>query len=200
MTAPVPWIAHFAATKGFRYEPDADERWLRVWEPFATLRVPFRYEHVLSATGEIGSITLALMVHEIPAPHLPAGTREVAAWLAIVQDTRIAGKLALTSDRQLLFGEPLDLVTLPRQSGGDAWFDGVFATFGESQEAVNLALTASLKKLVMGWQTPLHAEVRPGGFILCAAALPPDHAGLAWLAEATTQFGAKATKVRPPKT
>ncbi len=199
MSAPVPFIAHFAATKGFRYEPDADERWLRVWEPFATLRVPLHYEHVLSATGEIGSITLAMMVHELPAPHLPSGVRPVAAWLAIVQDTRIAGKFAITSDRQLVFGEPLDLVPMPRQSGGDAWFDGVFATFGETQAAVTDALTPSLKKLVMGWQTPLHAEVRPGGFILCASALPPDHAGLAWLADATTQFGAKATKVRPAR-
>lgn len=198
MSVPVPWIAHFAATRGFRYEPDADERWMRVWEPFATLRVPLRYEHALSATGEIGSLTLSMIVHEVPAPHLAQGKREVAAWLAIVQDVRIKGKFALTSDRQLLFGEPLDLVAMPRQSGGDAWFDGVFATYGESQAAVAEALTPSLKKLVMGWQTPLHAEVRPGGFVLCAAALPPDHAGLAWLADATTQFGAKATKVRAP--
>ena len=196
MSAPVPFITHFAATKGFRYEPDADERWLRVWEPFATLRVPIRYEHALSATGDIGSISLAMLVHEVPAPQHFSGKREVAAWIAIVQDTRIAGKFALTSDRHLLFGEPLDLISMPRQSGGDAWFDGVFATFGETQAAVTDALTPSLKKLVMGWQTPLHAEVRPGGFILCPAALPPDHAGLVWLAEATTQFGAKATKVR----
>jgi hypothetical protein len=194
----VPWIAHFAATRGFRYEPDADERWMRVWEPFATLRVPIRYEHALSATGDIGSITLSTIVQEVPAPHLHSGKREVAAWLAIVQDERIKGKFAITSDRHLLFGEPLDLVSMQRQSGGDAWFDGIFATFGQTQEAVTEALTPSLKKLVMGWQTPLHAEVRPGGFVLCAVALPPDHAGLAWLADATTQFGAKATKVRAP--
>lgn len=192
----VPWIAEFAATRGFRYEPDADERWLRVWEPFATLRVPFRYAHALSATGGIGSISLAMMVLEVPAPHMATGTREVATWLAIVQDTRITARFAVTSDRQFVFGESLDLVSMPRQSGGDAWFDGVFATFAATQEAVNEGLTPSLKKLLLGWQTPLHAEVRPGGFILCAAALPPDYAGLAWLAEATTLFGEKATKTR----
>ncbi len=199
-SASVPWIAQFAATRGFRYEPDADERWLRVWEPFATLKVPFHYRHALLATGGIGSISLAMMVLEVPAPHLypptPSGTREIATWVAIVQDTRITGRFAVTSDRALLFGESLDLVPMPRRSGGDAWFDGVFATFGETQEAVDEALTPSLKKLLMGWQTPLHAEVRPGGFILCAAALPPDYAGLVWLADATTLFGEKATKVR----
>jgi hypothetical protein len=57
LSAPLPWISHFAAIKGFRYEPDADERWLRVWEPFATLKVPIRYDHALSATGAIGSIS-----------------------------------------------------------------------------------------------------------------------------------------------
>lgn len=196
MTAPIPWIAHFAATNGFKYEPSPDERWLRVWEPFATLRVPLRYEHALSATGDIGSITIALMIHEVPAPALPSGVRPVAAWVAIAQDVRIKAKFAIVSDRQLVFGEPLDLVSMPRQSGGDAWFDGVFATFGESREAVAEGLTPSLKKLVMGWQTPLHAEVRPGGFILCASALPPDHGGVAWLADAATRFGDKATKVR----
>ena len=136
MTAPIPWIAHFAATNGFKYEPSPDERWLRVWEPFATLRVPLRYEHALSATGDIGSITIALMIHEVPAPALPSGVRPVAAWVAIAQDVRIKAKFAIVSDRQLVFGEPLDLVSMPRQSGGDAWFDGVFATFGESREAV----------------------------------------------------------------
>lgn len=191
----VPWIAEFAATRGLRYEPDADERWLRVWEPFATLRVPFRYAHALSATGGIGSITLAMMVLETPAP-TPTGSREIATWIAIVQDTRITARFALTSDRQLVFGESLDLVPMPRQSGGDAWFDGVFATFAATQEAVNEGLTPSLKKLLLGWRTPLHAEVRPGGFILCASSLPPDYAGLAWLAEATTLFGEKATKAR----
>ncbi len=196
MSEPIGWIAQFAAAKGLRYEPDPDERWLRVWEPFATLKVPIHYRHSLSATGSIGSISLAMMVHEMPAPHLPSGLREVATWVAIVQDTRITGRFAVTSDRQEVFGEPLDLVPFPRQSGGDAWFDGIFATFGESQAAVDAALTPSLKKLLLGWQTPLHAEVRPGGFVLCASALAPDYTGLAWLADATTLFGEKATKVR----
>ncbi len=194
LTAPDPWIAQFAATRGLRYEPEADERWLRVWEPYATLKVPLRYAHSLLATGGIGSISLAMMIHELPAPYLPRGIREVAAWIAIVQDTRITAHFAVTSDFAGIFGEPLDLVSMRRQNGGDAWFDSVFATFGESQEAVNEGLTPSLKKLLMGWRTAIHAEVRPGGFVLCPAALPPDPTSLAWLADAATAFGEKATK------
>ena len=34
------WIEAFAAQRGLRYEADVDERWLRAWEPYTTLKVP----------------------------------------------------------------------------------------------------------------------------------------------------------------
>ena len=55
MPGPLYWIDAIARQRGLRYEPDADERWLRAWEPYTTLKVPFRYEHALSATGGSGS-------------------------------------------------------------------------------------------------------------------------------------------------
>ena len=58
----VPWLAEYAARERFRYTPEADERWMRAWEPYATLRVPARYEHVLDSTGEVGSLTIARLV------------------------------------------------------------------------------------------------------------------------------------------
>jgi hypothetical protein len=194
---PVPWLVQYAAQRGLKYEPDVDERWIRVWEPFTTLRVPIRYEHGLSATGAIGSITIARFVvtFEAPNPQAP-GTieREASSWLAITQDTRLEGKVAVSSDRATLFSEPLDLVSTPRRSTGEAAFDAAFATFSPSAAEMEQALTPSLRKLLLSWRTPLHAEVRPGGFIVAPVSLGADPQGLAWLLDAIHVFGEKAAK------
>ena len=130
MPGPLYWIDTFARSRGLRYEPEADERWLRAWEPYTTLKVPFRYEHALHATGGSGSISIARAVLEVPSPvvtphALPA--YEVGSWIAIVQDVRIKARAAVTSDFGSPFAEPLDLVTMPRLATGDAAFDAVFA-------------------------------------------------------------------------
>jgi len=195
--APVPWLVHFAATHGLKYEPDVDERWIRVWEPYATLRVPIRYEHGLSATGAIGSITIARLVvtFEAPNPSAPGMIeREASSWLVIVQDTRLSGRVAVTSDRQTLFAEPRDLVSVPRRTSGDPAFDAIFASFSPSAEEMSEALTPSLRKLLLGWRLPVHVEVRPGGFILAPVSINADAAGLGWLMDAIHVFGEKASK------
>src|SRR5215213_9259556 len=137
MPGPLYWIDAVAQQRGLRYEPEADERWLRAWEPYTTVKVPFRYEHALHATGGNGSISIARAVLEAPsqaqapAPHPPT---EYGTWIAIVQDERIKVRTAVSSDFGSVFAEPIDLVTLPRRPSGDAAFDHVFASFAASSE------------------------------------------------------------------
>jgi hypothetical protein len=199
---PLSWMTQFARERGLRYEAEPDERWLRVWEPYATLRSPIRYEHVLSSTGAIGSLTLARFVVPSPSSSGPSGgtpkpPREASAWIAITQDVRLSARAAATSDRAGVFGEGLDLVTMPRRRTGDVHFDAAFATFAQSDEDVAGAVGPSVRKLVMGWRAPLHFEIRAGGFVLAPVALAADLQSLTWLVTAVELFGAKAAKPAP---
>ncbi|MBX3229784.1 MAG: hypothetical protein KIT84_05570 [Labilithrix sp.] len=199
MPGPLYWMEAFARARGLRYEPDADERWLRVWEPYTTTRVPLRYEHALLATGSIGSISIARAVLEVPnttpSPH-PLPPVEYGTWIAIVQDERITTRAAVTSDFGSVFAEPLDLVSMVRFATGDAAFDHVFASFAGSKEDIATAITPSVRKLLLGWRVPIHAETRQGGFILVPVSLGPDERGLSWMMDAVSLFGEKATKRR----
>lgn len=191
------WIEAFAAQRGLRYEAEADERWLRAWEPYTTLKVPIRYEHALHATGSAGSISVARAVVELPVPPEPHPTRptEAATWIAIVQDIRMAVKVATTSDFGGIFGEPLELASMTRRATRDPAFDHVFATFAESDDDVRRGITPSLRKLLLSWKIPVHGEIRPGGFVLAPVSVGADPAGLAWLLGAIETFGDKATKL-----
>lgn len=186
MPSPIAWVTAFAQQRGLRYEPEADERWLRAWEPYTTLRVPVRYEHALNATGATGSISIARAVVSIPGG-------EVGTWIAIVQDERLTRRIAVTSDFATPFAESVDLIALARQATGDVSFDRHFATFAATAEDA-AAVTPSLRKLLFGWGVPVHAEMRPGGFVLAPVTVPPDPGGLAWMLDAVHLFGAKSTK------
>ncbi|MBX3215690.1 MAG: hypothetical protein KF850_26870 [Labilithrix sp.] len=198
MPGPLYWIDAFAQSRGLRYEPEADERWLRAWEPYTTLKVPFRYEHALHATGANGSISVARAVLEVPRPPspTPVPTYEVGTWIAIVQDERITARAAATSDFGSPFAEPLDLASMPRRPTGDAAFDHVFASFAATPEDLASAITSSVRKLLQTWRVPIHAETRAGGFILAPVSLSADDRGLAWMLDAVHLFGEKATKRR----
>lgn len=199
MAGPLYWMDSFARSRGLRYEPEADERWLRAWEPYVTLKVPFRYEHALHATGGSGSISIARAVLDAAPPIAPRpASYEVGAWIAIVQDVRVEARAAVTSDFGSPFAEPLDLVTSPRRATGDAAFDGVFASFAASAEELAAGITPSARKLLLGWRTPVHAETREGGFILAPVSLSPDERGLGWMLDAVHRFGEKATKRSAP--
>ena len=193
----VYWLEAFAAQRGLRYEADVDERWLRAWEPYTTLKVPIRYEHALHATGGSGSISIARAVVQLPVlpPHGPAQPVEVATWIAIVQDVRMAAKAATTSDFGGIFGEPLELASMVRRPSGDRAFDHVFASFAECDADLAAALTPSIRKLLSGWRVPVHAEFRSGGFVLAPVSVSADDQGLAWMLNAAHLFGEKATKV-----
>jgi len=196
--APVYWIEAFAAQRGLRYEPDADERWLRAWEPYTTLKVPIRYEHALHATGGGGSISIARAIVEFPGPPPPGAPprpTEVGTWIAIVQDVRITSKAAATSDVAGIFGESLDLAIMPRRTTGDPAFDHVFASFASTSDDLLKGLNPSVRKLLLSWRVPVHAELRPGGFILAPVSVQADDKGLAWMLTAVHVFGEKATKV-----
>jgi hypothetical protein len=69
------WLPDYAATHGFSYEPDADERWLRAFEPFVTLRTPLHYRHALHATmaNGAGNGKLSLSIAGFLATRPPSG-------------------------------------------------------------------------------------------------------------------------------
>jgi len=196
---PVYWIQSFAAQRGLRYMPDADERWLRAWEPYTTLKVPIRYEHVLEATGGVGSISIAraVMERQVPPPPAPPMPTEIGTWIAIVQDERIKVKAATTSDFGGIFGEPLEIATMVRRTTGDSAFDHVFASFAGSDEDLKNGITPSVRRLLLSWRIPVHAEVRAGGFILAPVSVQADDRGLMWMLSAVHLFGEKATKHVP---
>ena len=178
----VPWLAEYAARERFRYTPEADERWMRAWEPYATLRVPARYEHVLDSTGEVGSLTIARLV-------LETGAR---SWIAIAQDVRVTARAALTSDRGSAFAEGWELVSLPRRATGDTAFDAVFALFAPAEGDAVRAANPRLRRLLLSWRTPVHVELRPGGFVVAPVALPSDPTSLSWLVRGVHALGERA--------
>jgi len=196
MPAPLYWIEAVARQRGLRYEPEADERWLRAWEPYTTLKVPLRYEHALHSTGASGSISIARAVLEMPRPRsaTPGTLWEVGTWIAIVQDDRIGSKAAVTSDFGSAFAELLELVALPRHASGDPAFDHAFASFADDADTLASVISPSARRLLLSWRVPVHAETRPGGFILAPVSLSADDRGLAWIIDAAYRFGDKATK------
>lgn len=189
MTEPLAWLAAFAEQSRLRYEPEPDERWLRVWEPFATLKTPAHYEHALHRAFDTTAISIARLVL---TPGLDP-TQTNAAWIAFVQDEGLTGPpAAATNDR----GEPFrdTTATVGRQLTGDAGFDQVFASYSQSAATLALAVSPSLRKLTLGWRTPLHFELKQGGFVLAPVALPYDPQSLAWLTSAIATFAEKAKK------
>lgn len=203
MPGPIYWIDAFARARGLRYEPEADERWLRAWEPYTTLKTPLRYEHALYATGASGSVSVARAVLELPGPAAshaapgPARAFEVGTWIAIVQDERVKARAAVTNDFGSAFAEPLEIVSMPRLGTGDPAFDHGFASFAAGASDLSSAITPSARRLLLSWRIPVHAETRPGGFVVAPVALSADDRGLAWLLEAVVVFGDKATKASP---
>ena len=107
MAEAVPWLADFALRAGLSYEPEPDERWLRVWEPYVTLRNPIRYEHAVSTTGTTSALTIARFVLT-PRPGFAVGDE---GWIAIAQDERIRGKVAATNDANPIYRD--DATSMP---------------------------------------------------------------------------------------
>lgn len=184
------WLEGYARTHGLRYEPQADERWLRAWEPYATLKTPHRYEHALHATGAGGSISIARAVVEVE--RAGAAPYVASTWVAIVQDERLQASSAVTNDFGSAFAEPFELVTSRRFPTGDPAFDHGFASFAAAPEDLERAITPSVRRLLLTWRTPIHAETRPGGFVLAPVSLADT--GIRWLFEATRLFGEKASR------
>jgi hypothetical protein len=178
----VPWLASWAGRSGFRYAPEPDERWLRAWEPYATLRVPVRYEHALESTGDVGSLSIARLVVESGA----------SSWIAIAQDGRVESRAALSSDGRSALAEPGDLVSLPRRVTGDRAFDEVFAAFARTDADLAAAANERVRRLALSWRTPVHIELRPGGFVVAPVALGADERSLTWLVRAVHALGERA--------
>ena len=189
------WLAAYAEKHGLTYEPEADERWLRAFEPLVTLRTPIRYAHALHATGDRGSVSIARLVAESDPGSLER--REPSSWIAFAQDDRLPGaRAAAASEARPTspFAESPALVPVPLRQTGDAAFDRTFASYALTDNDLARAITPSVRKLALSWRIPLHFEVRPGAFILAPVALPADPASLAWLLGAVQFFGEKAAK------
>jgi hypothetical protein len=188
MADAVAWVADYALRAGLRYEPEPDERWLRVFEPYVTLRTPLRYEHALSTTGTTSALTIARFVLA------PRGGYAVGdeGWIAVGQDERLRGRAAATSDASPVFRD--EGTSLLRRETGDPAFDAVFASYAESDEMLRNTIHASIRKLTLGWRAPVHFEIRPGAFVLAPVALRPDPPSLAWLLDAARVFANKAAQ------
>ena len=115
--------------------------------------------------------------------------------MSAADPTSADAKAATTSDFAGVFGEPLDIVPMARRSTGDPQFDHVFASFAEDADQLGRAITPSVRRLLLSWRTPVHAEIRPGGFVLAPVTLEAQPRGLAWMLQAVHLFGEKATKV-----
>jgi hypothetical protein len=183
----IPWIEAAALARGLHYEPEADERWLRAWEPYTTIRIAQNYSHALLATGDQGSVTLSRMTVITPRG-------EFACWCAVVQDARIQSSVALTNDRMSPFAEASNMITVPRGATGDPQFDAEFAAYSRAAVDGRLAVSPSLRKLLLRWNTPVHLELRAGGFVLLPTTVRADAAGLHWMLDAVKVVGDKAVK------
>jgi hypothetical protein len=192
----LPWLSSFADQAQLRYEPDADERWLRVWEPFLTFEPPFEFSHSLSSVGSIGSVNLARgVIAALPgeAPAMQATQPPCFAWIAFVQDTRAISRLgppiAVSSDRRSPFAK-----VLPASRAiatGDRGFDQAFQTIANEESLVAARLTSPVRQLLLGWNAPMHLEIRSEGYALCFPWLPADPTRLRWLLEAIALLGRK---------
>ncbi len=186
MAEAVPWLVDFALRASLKYEPEPDERWLRVWEPYVTLRNPIRYEHALSSTATTTALTVARFVLA-PRDGYAVGDE---GWIAVGQDERLKGHAAATSDVSPIFRD--DAVSLPQQRTGDPAFDRVFATFAPDEVQAQL-VNGSVRKLALGWGAPIHFEIRAGGYVFVPIAARPDPASLAWVIDAARVFADKAS-------
>ena len=122
-----------------------------------------------------------------PRPGFAVGDE---GWIAIGQDERLKGTAAATSDTSLIFRD--EATSMGHHTTGDAAFDAVFASFGESDETVASVLNPAVRRLALEWRTPVHLEIRAGGFVLAPIALRPDAPSLQWLLDAARVLANKA--------
>lgn len=186
MTQPIAWLAQVASRRGLRYQPAPDERWIRVWEPYVTLRVAESYEHALESTGVHGSITVSMF--SVRSPYLSRSL------LALVQDPRIVRAVAVTNEVGTTFREDPELLSSRRTPTGDAVFDSRYATFRVGADDPSEALSPSLRKLLLGWNVALHLELRPGAFVFAPVGLPLDARSVDWVVEVLPLIAQKAQK------
>ena len=191
----LPWLAGYAAQSGLRYEELADERWMRAWEPFVTLRTPLHYAHALQGTGAGGSLTIGRIAVEAPYVDVRTGQKALVwSFVAIVQDERLLGRAAVAADPGSVFAEPGNEIPVPRMATGDPHFDHVFASYAKSAEELAATVTPSLRKLLGSWRTAVHLDLRPGGFVLAPVALAATPESISWRLSAVSYVGEKATK------
>jgi hypothetical protein len=184
---PLPWLAQYAESTKLRYEPEADERWIRVWEPLLTVAPAYGFSNALSMTSDERSVTMARMMTE-------GFGRRLYAWAAFVQDTRVLSRLgtpvATTSDANSPFCAS-QVAGSTRRMTGDQAFDQVFRSYAAEEAMLGARLGTGVRSLLLGWRVSLHLEVRNEGFALVFPQLPADPPSIAWMFDAIVLLGRK---------
>lgn len=174
-----------------RYDADPDERPLRVFEPFVTLRRPRRYEHMLHVVRDAGSLWLGRVKVEIE------GQRSCAeSWIALGQGRHFGSAAAASRHDPTPFNQDAHDADLAPQTMPYPDFAAAFHVFAESRADARDAIPRGLQELMLGWGLPLHCELRPDIFVLAPVTLPFDEPSLTWLLAAAKLFGTTAAQRR----
>jgi hypothetical protein len=164
-------IAHWAASRGLRYEAHPDEAWFRRWEPHDTIAPP---SHFLNACTWIAAPHPGHVVLVEPwyaFDDMPPLDRTVVAFAS---HPSLGPRAAIRGGEHFLTRVAfIESARPPEVELGDPAWDALVTTFAATPELAMTAFHRRLRKLLVGWKFQGHLEVRPGGLVLHFAGLRP---------------------------
>ena len=164
-------IAHWAGSRGLRYEPHPEEAWFRRWEPHDTIAPP---SHFLNACTWSA------------APH-PGHVVLVEPWyafddmapldrtlMAFASHPSLGPRASIRGGEHFLTRVAfIESARPPEVEVGDPAWDALVTTFAVTPEMAMTAFHRRLRKLLLGWNFQGHLEMRAGGLVLHFAGLRP---------------------------
>ncbi len=187
-------IAHWAASRGLRYEAHPDESWFRRWEPHDTIAPP---SHFLNACTWIAAPHPGHVVLVEPwyaFDDMPPLDRTV---MAFASHPSLGPRAAIRGGEHFLTRVAfIESARPPEAPLGDPAWDALVTTFAASPEMAATAFHRRLRKLLVGWKFQGHLEVRPGGLVLHFAGLRPIQEDYDRLLRITQQVVEKAITPR----
>lgn len=162
-------IAHWAAHRGFPYQPSPAEAWYRQWEPFQTLVSPARYHNAVRCRIDEAQIIIA-EPWMATGDSIPLGR----TLLAFISTSRLQYRAAARASANFMTRVSYLGAAPPRQQHtGDVEWDDKVLTFAETPLEAVRAFPPSLRKLLLSWKFEGHLETRQGGMVFhLADALP----------------------------